>query len=619
MFATTVHIRMISGPDRLQLERAFRVLVWCGLLLAAACRSQAPLDEGGLVQGGASGAAGGGGQGGGSASAQGPRLDAGVVPNAGDGEYRVEVRADETTLCPGQCTTLRTEISNGTAPFRYAWAQTELSGEGPFEICPTQTTAYEVSVTDAFSTLEEFGGEDREATGALQIVVTDACERSDGGVAQPIAALPGQPICELRVATNSTSSFSPNFSWGALSNMNVDAHGNLYFVATMSGGTIQIGELSIEGGGDHVDGVVVKLSPDCEPLWAKPLRTLTGSLAMRSLAVSPSGDDIYVTGVLEGSAELGGETIDVAGNDTGLVMRLDANGEVLWVEAVTATYSLMNDVAIADNGDVVVTGFALDGGSFAGLSLGTESNSYTSFVARLRSNGDAVFLHATPQSTEDLSVTLLPSGAIALMGSGFRVAPLELAGGVIDGTSQGWGVFVAVLEPAGDFIWGRTVRSGGDSGWTSFVSTTMAHDRAGNLLIDESHYVLPPDGTVISTPPELIRIDENGDELWSRERPYLRTSINMWSGGIAINSQDHVLVLDEVIAGETDENGDILETAGASDFMLSKRSADGDPIWRWQSGTPQQDWCWGLTVDAQDAIWIGSGASGEIVVTRLAP
>jgi hypothetical protein len=596
--------------------------VW---LVLSSCWSSGRQDDG------ESGTSGEGGQGGTSGAAgiggmQASGSDAvATMDGQSDSSYRVSVRADDTTLCPGECTTLLAEVENGTAPFSYAWNQTGMEGEGPFEVCPSQTTSYEVSATDSFSSLEEFGGDDREATGAMQIIVTTTCDEPGEVDLPPINAAPGQPICELRIASDATTSISVRPSWGAHKSMSVDAQGNLYFVATTSGGTLRVGETTIDAGGEHVDGLVVKLSPACEPVWLKPLRTRAGSFLMSAVAVSPSGQDIYVAGVLEGSASFAGETFEFAGDDTGFLLRLDGEGEVVWAEPARGpSITQLNDLALADNGDVIVTGFGLEGATFAGLSGAMSSSDYVAFVARVRPDGVGTFLHEIPHSNENLSVTTLPSGSLALLGWGTANAPLELAGGVIAAPIETWSMYVAVLEAGGDFVWGRSVRTS-DERWTSFDGTTMAITRAGTLLLDHSHYIEDASGTLWSTEPELIELDDAGTELWSIERPYARGSDFFWSGGIAVDSDDHILVLDQVFDGAASEGGGTFATNGASDVVLNKLTADGEPIWNWQTGSADQDWFWGVATDRQDAIWVGSGSvnletnASELVITRIAP
>ena len=63
-----------------------------------------------------------------------------------DCALRAEAR--DTQLCPGTCTELAVDVSGGKAPYTYSWSHGLGTGEGPFSVCPNETTSYIVTVTD---------------------------------------------------------------------------------------------------------------------------------------------------------------------------------------------------------------------------------------------------------------------------------------------------------------------------------------------------------------------------------------------------------------------------------------------------------------------------------------
>ncbi|HIF14747.1 MAG TPA: hypothetical protein EYQ86_05270, partial [Bacteroidetes bacterium] len=63
----------------------------------------------------------------------------------------VEIFVEEDTICPGECIDIWAEGSGGnSANYVYTW-QNMPSGPGPFQVCPTTTTNYSVSLTDGTS------------------------------------------------------------------------------------------------------------------------------------------------------------------------------------------------------------------------------------------------------------------------------------------------------------------------------------------------------------------------------------------------------------------------------------------------------------------------------------
>ncbi|MDD5570900.1 MAG: hypothetical protein PHD97_07055, partial [Bacteroidales bacterium] len=57
------------------------------------------------------------------------------------------VYINPSTICRGNCTTLTSTISGGTAPFSYTWS-TGQNGAGPITVCPTTTTVYTITARD---------------------------------------------------------------------------------------------------------------------------------------------------------------------------------------------------------------------------------------------------------------------------------------------------------------------------------------------------------------------------------------------------------------------------------------------------------------------------------------
>ncbi len=52
-------------------------------------------------------------------------------------------------ICPGDCYSLSATASSGTSPYTYSWSPNIGSGAGPFTVCPSTTTTYTVTITDA--------------------------------------------------------------------------------------------------------------------------------------------------------------------------------------------------------------------------------------------------------------------------------------------------------------------------------------------------------------------------------------------------------------------------------------------------------------------------------------
>ncbi|MBN8702424.1 MAG: gliding motility-associated C-terminal domain-containing protein [Bacteroidetes bacterium] len=52
-------------------------------------------------------------------------------------------------ICPGACSVVSASVTGGSPPYTYNWSPNIGSGVGPYNVCPTVTTVYTVSVSDA--------------------------------------------------------------------------------------------------------------------------------------------------------------------------------------------------------------------------------------------------------------------------------------------------------------------------------------------------------------------------------------------------------------------------------------------------------------------------------------
>lgn len=62
------------------------------------------------------------------------------------------VSLNSASICSGGCADITATPSNGTPPYTYTWDPPSLTGPGPHNVCPTDTTDYSVTVTDASGT-----------------------------------------------------------------------------------------------------------------------------------------------------------------------------------------------------------------------------------------------------------------------------------------------------------------------------------------------------------------------------------------------------------------------------------------------------------------------------------
>jgi len=74
----------------------------------------------------------------------------------------LSVNVNSASICLGGCTDITATVSGGVAPLTYIWDPGTLTGAGPNNVCPTITTPYSVTVSDA-------GGNTTTASGTVTV------------------------------------------------------------------------------------------------------------------------------------------------------------------------------------------------------------------------------------------------------------------------------------------------------------------------------------------------------------------------------------------------------------------------------------------------------------------
>lgn len=196
--------------------------------------------------------------------------------------------------------------------------------------------------------------------------------------------------------------------------------------------------------------LLMKLDPSGVPAWTK---RFPGAIRLEGIAVDSSGA-ILLTGMLLGSASLGGAPLQSVGADA-FVAKLDASGRHVWSCRFGDSYSQGRGVAVDREGNVTVTGVFFGNIDFGAGPL-AAGGALSMFVAQLDSSGGALWSKRFRGAglTMGLGITARESGRLSL--SALCDGPVDFGGGPVT-VRDGSAIVNVDLDSAGGHVSSRRV------------------------------------------------------------------------------------------------------------------------------------------------------------------
>jgi hypothetical protein len=246
--------------------------------------------------------------------------------------------------------------------------------------------------------------------------------------------------------------------------ISVDVNGNIYtigdfaFSIDMDPGA---GSFNLTALGSSWDVFIQKLDPNGDFVWAKQLGGYTEDKG-KSITTDASGN-VYTTGYFRGNADFDPGVGILNMTSTGItdvfVQKLNANGDLIWVEQLGGVYNNYgNSIATVGSGTVYVTGFFTGSDDFdpgvgtanltslgsADIFIQKTSCTHTSSIASVNacdsftwidgnsytsSNSTATYMLANAQGcdsiiTLNLVISPFPNSTVSQSGATFIVAEL---------------------------------------------------------------------------------------------------------------------------------------------------------------------------------------------------
>lgn len=385
-----------------------------------------------------------------------------------------------------------------------------------------------------------------------------------------------------------------------------DSQGNQLLAGQASSAVLSIGGQTVMTAGQE-DGVLVKYDPDGNVLWAM---NAGGSWYDNATCVATDPDDnVILGGWMDSTATVGdGNPMTSAGYNDCFIAKISPAGSVIWSRMIGGPGNEdLTSIAADQDGNILLAGY------FGSPSLTidgiTISNGPAGFVAKLDPDGLAQW--AIPINGTIKGVSTTPDGSAIICGVFYDV--LDVEGNMITSNGQSDG-FVAKLSADGIVLWAR-----GFGGDTSDEFNAVDADSQGNIVVAGRHTSdsFSIGGQQITNQQSgyeqalVVKMDGDGNPLWAANAHgggNLGTGVVFGQGG-------RVLVTGYFESGELGFGSIDMSPSGfARDGFLVSYSPGGTPEWAMPIGGEEQDQCRAVCADVNGNIGIAGWFSSPTLV-----
>ena len=322
-------------------------------------------------------------------------------------------------------------------------------------------------------------------------------------------------------------------------------------------------------------------------------RTLVGDARVEDngdgVAVDAHGN-VYVIGD-------SGWSTNSDGNDV-FAAKYDAGGELQWITCFGGTwYDYGSDIAIDDDGNVVVTGYTYSNDFTNAIN---DSVLYDAFVAKLDADaGDVLWSAYLGGGDEDMgnAIAIDGDGNIFVAGETYS-SDWETANNASYAEAYNPDAFVAKLDADGTLLWVSYL-----GGTDEDYGRDVAVDSEGNVVIAGYTYsedVVQTDNAALGSYDAFVaKLDTDGSIVWAN---YLGGSDEDYGQGVVIDSEDNIIVAGYTFSDDLAEaNNELLDSR---DAFAVKLDADGEVLWSTYLGGSDEDGGEGIAIDSGDNVFV---------------
>lgn len=318
--------------------------------------------------------------------------------------------------------------------------------------------------------------------------------------------------------------------------------------------------LTSKGGNDIF---VAKWGDDGSVLWAK--RAGSSSFDGDTKPQLDNKGNLYLSGVIQGEADMGSVTLTSAGAQDVFVAKFDPNGAVVWAKRMGGGGpDGAGGVAVDSQGNVYVTGNFLLEANFGSTTL-TSKGSFDWFLAKWNNTGNFQWVKQVGGAETDSGTTLVtgPQDNIYVMGRFNKT--IEVAGTTftVDGRDN---VFLTKLDPKGNFIWARHPK-----GVSLYLAPHPHVDTKGNFfLVGNLRGKADFGGTTVTSNNAddaiVVKWSPSGAVVWAKNAGGLGSDR---ARRLSLDTQGNIFVTGE-FERSVDFGGTTLSSKGGVDMFVWK-------------------------------------------------
>lgn len=225
----------------------------------------------------------------------------------------------------------------------------------------------------------------------------------------------------------------------------------------------------VQASAGETDGYLAKLDAGGSPIW---LRTLSGTGAelLARPHVAPNGD-VAVVGTFTGSIAVGGNTFTSAGTTDGLLLRYDANGNLLWARSFGGpNVDLPSDIGFDANGNVYLLGQFRATAEFDGTMVtGTGGLVADIFLAKYDAGGTVQWVKAYTGAGYKAGSAIVTNADGSSYITGSFTQDVDFGNIALTGANFNYRSFLAGLDPMGNDLWAQQFQTSGSSQGNALV------------------------------------------------------------------------------------------------------------------------------------------------------